>query len=181
MAAALADRRCVSGLISFADPAGNRLEAFHGPQVADTPFRPGRMISGFRCGPLGMGHVLMTTTDMAASLRFYRDLLGFRISDFMRAPMQAYFMHVNARHHSLALVEAPVDTLHHLMVEMYSLDDVGQGYDLALADGADLEVMRRDAQRMRGDRPFVFTNLKTGEGVSEVMAWIERDVLFLAQ
>ena len=135
--AALADQRCVSGLISFADPAGNRLEAFHGAQVADTPFRPGRMISGFRCGPLGMGHVLMATTDIAASLGFYRDLLGFRISDFMRTPIQAYFMHVNARHHSLALVEAPVDTLHHLMVELYSLDDVGQGYDLALADGAE--------------------------------------------
>lgn len=135
--AALADQRCVSGLISFADPAGNRLEAFHGAQVADTPFRPGRMISGFRCGPLGMGHVLMATTDIAASLGFYRDLLGFRISDFMRTPIRAYFMHVNARHHSLALVEAPVDTLHHLMVELYSLDDVGQGYDLALADGAE--------------------------------------------
>jgi urease accessory protein len=51
--------------------------------------------------------------------------------------------------------------------------------DLAPAVGADLEVMRRDAKRMRGDRPFVFTNLKTGEGVAEVIAWIERDVLFL--
>src|SRR3954453_21080978 len=37
--AALADRRCVTGLISFADPAGNRLEAFHGAQVADTVFK----------------------------------------------------------------------------------------------------------------------------------------------
>jgi urease accessory protein len=53
--------------------------------------------------------------------------------------------------------------------------------DLAPAVGADLEVMRRDAKRMRGDRPFVFTNLKTGEGVSEVIAWIERDVLFLSK
>ena len=51
--------------------------------------------------------------------------------------------------------------------------------DLAPAVGADLEVMRRDAKKMRGERPFVFTNLKTGEGVSEVTAWLERDVLFL--
>jgi urease accessory protein len=51
--------------------------------------------------------------------------------------------------------------------------------DLAPAVGADLEVMRRDAQQMRGDRPFVFTNLKTGEGVAEIITWIERDVLFL--
>jgi urease accessory protein len=53
--------------------------------------------------------------------------------------------------------------------------------DLAPAVGADLEVMRRDAKKMRGDRPFVFTNLKTGEGVAEIIAWIERDVLFLTQ
>jgi catechol 2,3-dioxygenase-like lactoylglutathione lyase family enzyme len=86
-----------------------------------------------------MGHALMTK-NLAASLDFYRDLLGFRISDFMRTPIRAYLMHVNARHHSPALVEAPVDMLHHLMVEMYSLDDVGQGYDLALADGAERVV-----------------------------------------
>jgi urease accessory protein len=53
--------------------------------------------------------------------------------------------------------------------------------DLAPAVGADLEVMRRDAKKMRGDRPFVFTNLKTGEGVVEIIAWIERDVLFITQ
>jgi catechol 2,3-dioxygenase-like lactoylglutathione lyase family enzyme len=52
--AALADQRFVRGLISFADPAGNRLEAFHGAQVADEPFRPGRSIAGFRTGPQGM-------------------------------------------------------------------------------------------------------------------------------
>jgi Ni2+-binding GTPase involved in maturation of urease and hydrogenase len=32
---------------------------------------------------------------------------------------------------------------------------------------------------MRGDRPFVFTNLKVGEGVADIISWIERDVLFL--
>jgi urease accessory protein len=53
--------------------------------------------------------------------------------------------------------------------------------DLAPAVGADLEVMRRDAKKVRGDRPFVFTNLRTGEGVVEIIAWIERDVLFITQ
>src|SRR6516165_3164553 len=81
--AALADQRFVSGLISFHDPAGNRLEAFHGAAVADTPFRPGRLISGFRAGPLGMGHVLIVVQNIVAALSFYRDLLGFRISDYM--------------------------------------------------------------------------------------------------
>ena len=131
---ALADQRLLADLISFCDPAGNRLEVFHGAAIADEPFRPGRLISGFRAGPLGMGHVLVTVQDMTASLAFYRDLLGFRISDYMIAPLKAYFLHVNPRHHSIALVEAPVNSLNHLMVELYSLDDVGQGYDLALMD-----------------------------------------------
>ena len=45
--AALADQRFVSDLISFADPVGNRLEVFHGPEIASDPFVPGRAISGF--------------------------------------------------------------------------------------------------------------------------------------
>jgi len=49
--------------------------------------------------------------------------------------------------------------------------------DLAPHVGASLEVMDRDARRMRGDRPFVFTNLKTRAGLREVMAFIEREGL----
>ena len=137
---ALADQRCVGGLISFHDPAGNRLEAFHGAQIADAPFRPGRDISGFRTGPQGMGHTLITVPRIDAALAFYRDLLGFRISDFIRAPVAAYFLHVNARHHSLALVEAPHSVLHHLLLEYFSLDDVGQGYDIAQAEAERIAV-----------------------------------------
>ncbi len=44
--------------------------------------------------------------------------------------------------------------------------------DLAPHVGADLDVMERDAQRMRGERPFVFTNLKAGRGVAEVASFV---------
>lgn len=44
--------------------------------------------------------------------------------------------------------------------------------DLAPHVGASLEIMARDAQRMRGERPFVFTNLKTGQGLDQVAAFI---------
>ena len=50
--------------------------------------------------------------------------------------------------------------------------------DLAPYVGADLAVMERDATRMRGGRPFVFTNLRDGTGVAAVVDWIRRDLLF---
>jgi urease accessory protein len=50
--------------------------------------------------------------------------------------------------------------------------------DLAPHVGADLDVMARDAKLMRGDRPFVFTNLKRGGGLPDVVAWIQRDLLY---
>src|SRR5215471_6172059 len=56
---AIADERRVADLIAFEDPIGNRLEAFHGPEVADDVFKPGRALSGFRTRPLGMGHVVL--------------------------------------------------------------------------------------------------------------------------
>ena len=96
----LADTRRVRALISFRDPAGNRLEAFYGAEIDETPFKPGRSISGFRTGPLGLGHVVLTVEKIDA----------------------------------LALIETGNNGMHHLMVELFSLDDVGQSYDVALSE-----------------------------------------------
>ena len=49
--------------------------------------------------------------------------------------------------------------------------------DLAPYVGASLEVMDRDSRRMRGERPFVFTDIREGTGVDDVVAWIKRNVL----
>jgi len=131
---ALAEERHVRDLIVLSDPAGNRLEIFHGAETTTEPFKPGRAISGFRTGPLGMGHAVLHCDKIDDIVPFYRDILGFHLSDYFLKPFAAYFFHVNPRHHSLALVETGKNMVHHMMMELYSFDDVGQGYDLALGD-----------------------------------------------
>jgi len=133
-ARALADERRVEDLIVFTDPIGNRLEAFHGAETTTEPFKPGRSISGFRTGPLGMGHAVLMAEQLDQVLPFYTDVLGFRLSDYILQPFKAYFFHVNPRHHSLAFIDIGKTGLHHLMVELCYLDDVGQAYDLALRE-----------------------------------------------
>jgi urease accessory protein len=53
--------------------------------------------------------------------------------------------------------------------------------DLAPYVGASLDVMDRDALRMRGTRPFVFTNMKTGQGVADIIAFIETQGMLAAE
>ena len=49
--------------------------------------------------------------------------------------------------------------------------------DLAPYVGADLSVMDRDSRKMRGDRPFLFTNIREQDGTDQVIAWIKKNVL----
>lgn len=133
----LADERFVKDLIVCNDPLGNRLEIVHGAEVAAEPFVPGRPISGFRTGPLGLGHVVLNVEDVATIdklMPFYRDLLGFRLTDYYSHPFEARFLHVNPRHHSLAFIKTGKTAVHHLMMEVFSFDDLGQGYDIALGN-----------------------------------------------
>ena len=50
--------------------------------------------------------------------------------------------------------------------------------DLAPMVGANLEVMYNDSKKMRGERPFLFTNIRGNDGIDKVIDWIKRDVLF---
>ena len=126
------ERRRVADLLWFEDPLGNRVELFHGLAKADRPFEPARPSSGFRTGALGLGHVVLTVPRIDSVLPFYRDVLGFKLSDYALRPFHAVFLHVNARHHSLALLETGQAGLHHLMIEALSVDDLGKAYDAAL-------------------------------------------------
>ncbi|MGC2590522.1 MAG: VOC family protein, partial [Xanthobacteraceae bacterium] len=88
-------------------------------------------------GPLGLGHVVLNV-DTAATIdrlmAFYRDTLGFRLTDYYSQPFVARFLHLNPRHHSLAFIQTGKNAVHHIMMELFSFDDVGQGYDIALGE-----------------------------------------------
>lgn len=128
----LTDRRLVEALIWFHDPAGNRVEFAYNPMKTTEEFIPGRPVDGFKTGPYGMGHAVLHVPDAEALVPFYRDVLGFAISDYGLKPVPLYFFHVNGRHHSFAIVGSGNTGFHHFMVEYQNLDDVGQGYDLAM-------------------------------------------------
>jgi len=73
-ARALADERHVKDLIVVNDPVGNRLEIFHGAETTTEPFVPGRSISGFRTGPLGLGHIVFNVESSEVIQQFCRSI-----------------------------------------------------------------------------------------------------------
>lgn len=139
----LAERR-VNGLIRFDDPSGNTVEVFHGIALQHR-----RVVSPyghrFVTEHQGLGHVVLSTSDDAAALHFYRDVLGFRLRDSMRLdprmvgrpedgePAWLRFFGCNSRHHSLAFLPMPTPSgIVHLMLEVEQADDVGLCLDRAL-------------------------------------------------
>ena len=127
-------RRRVGGLLHASDPAGHPLEFFTAPEVAADAFRPPREQSRFRTGDLGLGHVVLHVDDVAPTVAFYTDVLGFRLSDRLNEAL--YFLRCNARHHSLGIAHltGPPRVLH-VMLEVERLDDVGAALDRSLERG----------------------------------------------
>ncbi|MFD1189149.1 VOC family protein [Phenylobacterium conjunctum] len=140
---ALLAARGVLGLVACRDPDGLGVEIFYGPTCrTETPFVSPAGVPAFVTGDQGLGHIVLSTKDMAATRRFYQDLLGFRLSDIIRlraGPDFAFdmeFFHCNARHHTLALMPVPLPKrLHHLMVQVPTLDAVGFALERATAAG----------------------------------------------
>jgi len=121
------------------DPAGVPVELVSGLARAAAPFRSERVPGGFVADERGLGHVVLTTNDKAASRAFY-ERLGFKLSDHIVCevfgfPVDLSFFHCNARHHSLAFGGPLEKRLHHFMVEVADVDQVGRAYDRAIAGG----------------------------------------------
>lgn len=130
-------KRKVSALIKFLDPSGVPTELFCGPELGAPPEQSPLVVSRFVADDLGLGHIVIGADDPKRSIAFYRDVLGFRLSDEIRCQYFGYdvdiaFFHVNRRHHSLAIGKRDRKRIHHFMLEVASMDDVGLCFDRAL-------------------------------------------------
>ncbi len=123
--------RQVNELIAFTDPAGQAVELFHGYRHVPEPFRPARAMEGIKA----LGHVVLGAEDVPGLERFYVEVLGFRVSDYadyMRGEKKAsaVFLHCeDRRHHTVAFGDFSTG-LHHVLIEVESLDDVGRAHDI---------------------------------------------------
>ena len=130
----LLEERQVAELIWFEDPFGFRHEVAWGLLSKPSSFKPGRPLSGFVTGSGGLGHLVLILPDLARAEAFYSRVLGFRLSDRVEIGRSLRFFHCNPRHHTLAIAHAPgMVGIHHLMLEVASLDDVGTALDLCIA------------------------------------------------
>jgi 3,4-dihydroxy-9,10-secoandrosta-1,3,5(10)-triene-9,17-dione 4,5-dioxygenase len=131
------DDRRVQELVRFRDPFDNVFELFHGITYESRPVVT-PYAAGFVTGDQGMGHVVLPVTDDVEALRFYTDVLGFRLRDSMSMPGEFVgkeagskvwlrFLGVNPRHHSLAFLPMPNPSkCVHIMLEVDELDHVGR-------------------------------------------------------
>jgi 2,3-dihydroxybiphenyl 1,2-dioxygenase len=172
--AAEAAARGVEALVRCSDPAGNALELYVGPRIATVPFRSTRLLSHFVTGDQGLGHLVLVGKSLRELEDFYLRLLGLRLSDRIRTklggalPIEIAFLHANPRHHSLAFAAAPLPKrMHHFMVELGSLDDVGRAYDRCLDAGV---AIVQTLGRHPNDRMLSFY-ARTPSGFAVEVGW----------
>lgn len=161
----LAERR-VADMVKF-DAYGIPMEVFYGPIVQwEKPFRPGRGITGFKTGELGLGHIGLApkkAADAPAVMRIMKDGLGFRISDVAPDGAERFF-HCNGREHTAVVSGAESDVrIGHFMVELKSLDDVGACLDLCEDRG--VEITRRLGRHTNDHMVSFYMKSPSGFGI----------------
>jgi 4,5:9,10-diseco-3-hydroxy-5,9,17-trioxoandrosta-1(10),2-diene-4-oate hydrolase len=127
--------RSVDRMFVFREICGNRGEAYVGGASAG-PYTTDLVPSGFVTGEQGLGHIVLRARDRDAAEDWYINVLGFGLSDHIITDIAGFkvdiaFLHTNPRHHSVALGENLPKRLHHMMLQVGTLDDLGRCYDRA--------------------------------------------------
>jgi extradiol dioxygenase len=149
-----ADRK-VTAFVSIVDPAGNRHEIYHGAHYRAKSFYPSRRHAGFVTDEEGVGHVVLGVPEMQSFHAFCMNVLGLNLHRIGNTAVKrtGAFYYCSPRHHSLAALEKPGESsVHHLMVQVRDLDDLGVAYDKAMDAG----LVRISIGRHPGDQMVSF-------------------------
>jgi len=103
----------------FFDPDGRAIEV-----ICDIDRRPHRTLAKGEAIPTGLSHVVLHSPDHAGLARFYQDVLGFRLSDWIGQFM--VFLRCNPAHHRLAILPGP-PALNHVAFDVSSVDELMRG------------------------------------------------------
>lgn len=148
--AALCAQRCVQQLVAFDDPSGNCHEIVWGFKSDFKRFASPVGVPRFVTGEIGMGHTVLPATAFDATVKFFRDVMGFGLSDIYNfqpagpdgPTLPIHFLHCNnGRHHSLAFAGFPMESgCVHVMLEVESMPEVGRALDRMSEHGVPLSA-----------------------------------------
>jgi catechol 2,3-dioxygenase-like lactoylglutathione lyase family enzyme len=131
------------------DVAVEVLPRLHQSVVPQTPYNgPGRyervgtrapgVLREGRVRPKKLGHVVLGSVDMAATLRFFTEGIGFKVSDL--AGDKGVFIRCSEDHHNVMILQMPVNFLHHSSWQVDDIDDIGRGAQAMLEDNPERHV-----------------------------------------
>ncbi|WP_426243600.1 VOC family protein [Nocardioides sp. LHG3406-4] len=115
----------------FFDPDGRLIEV-----SSDVAERPARPLEPGESIPRKLSHVVFNSTDVPATKRFYEQLMGLRLSDWLADQM--CFLRSGADHHILAIARGPHVSLNHISFEMRGIDEYMRGTGRLLRSGHDI-------------------------------------------
>jgi catechol 2,3-dioxygenase-like lactoylglutathione lyase family enzyme len=119
---------------------------------SDVEVRPHRQIEEREAIPVRLSHVVLNSTDIDRTRRFYEEHLDFRLSDTLGDVM--HFMRCNPQHHSLAFARGPHVALHHVSFEMRGIDEYMRGSGRVLRSGA--KKVWGPGRHLAGDNTFTY-------------------------
>ncbi|KQY56517.1 MULTISPECIES: VOC family protein [unclassified Nocardioides] len=111
---------------------------YNGPGRIERHGRAPGLVRTDRVRPRRLGHAVGGTTDLAATMRFFIDGLGFKVSDHIGD--KGAFLRCSNDHHNFLALQAPVNYLHHTSWQVDDIDDVGRGAFAMLEDNPERHV-----------------------------------------
>jgi extradiol dioxygenase len=173
------ENRRVCNMAWVVDPAGFRHEVYYGQQHDVNPFVPGRPISGFVAGDLGIGHCVLIVPENTRALQdFATDVMGFT-THWPLGSVEIY--RCNFRSHCLIYLPIPgLRGMEHFYLDLKHLDDVGRALDICRSRN----ILQRDLGRYVQDDDLSFylrspagVDIQYALGVREDTSYTNRSIM----